>query len=215
MSLRSNTYNSTSKSKNAEKKKEEVKGPTMNLFLINVIMYIITSIIGGNFIITNPAPIYWFGFSYYVFLFHLHFWAPFTSLFTHASIAHIGGNMIFLFVFGFRLEENNYSDKSIYTAYFLTGLSGSLLSMLPILLANPLTITVGASAAVFGLLGVNIGIEKRKNNIIARNMIFASIILFLFSVSENTNILSHFFGLLSGYFLGKSNYFERIGLKSN
>ncbi|MHA2501457.1 MAG: rhomboid family intramembrane serine protease [Candidatus Kariarchaeaceae archaeon] len=77
-------------------------------------------------LIGDPALVL-FGFSYYSLSLGL-LWTPITSMFTHSGIAHLGGNMIFLFIYGFKLEERGYSGQGIYIAYIVTGLLASLLS---------------------------------------------------------------------------------------
>ncbi len=52
----------------------------------------------------------------------------FTSMFVHANIAHLAGNMLFLFIFGFRAEEM-FSLPEYLGIYFLGGLAGNTLSL--------------------------------------------------------------------------------------
>lgn len=71
----------------------------------------------------------------------------FTSMFLHADIIHIGFNMYVLYVLG-KQAESFFGKFKFLAIYILSGLSGSLLSML-------LTqgISVGASGAIFGIMG--------------------------------------------------------------
>ena len=92
----------------------------MYLLGVNLVFYVITSVIGGGIFLTGRTAIVLFGISINSLEAGL-FWTPFTSLFTHSSIAHLGSNMIFLLIFGFRMEERNYSDNGIYLAYWWYG----------------------------------------------------------------------------------------------
>ena len=71
----------------------------------------------------------------------------FTSMFLHVDIIHIAFNMYVLYVLG-KEAESFFGKYKFLGIYILSGLSGSLLSML-------LTqgISVGASGAIFGIMG--------------------------------------------------------------
>ncbi|MHA2276893.1 MAG: rhomboid family intramembrane serine protease [Candidatus Kariarchaeaceae archaeon] len=186
------------------------KTATFRLFSINLGMYIITSIIGGSIILTGRTAVILFGISSRT-LFKGWIWTPITSIFAHGSISHLGFNMIYLLIFGFRLEERNYSKNGIYLMYLITGVLSGVLSMLIFFTDN--SVSLGASGAVFGLLGVNVGIEKKNNDPNYKKVLYMSVILFVFSgVSPNTNIFAHLLGLLFGYYLGKSDYIENYNL---
>ncbi|MHA1257012.1 MAG: rhomboid family intramembrane serine protease, partial [Promethearchaeota archaeon] len=77
------------------------------------------------------------------------YWRLFTSMFLHADIMHILSNMIALILFG-SVVENNYSKLEYLLIYFISGLIGNLFSLL-LLPLN--TISLGASVAIFGLIG--------------------------------------------------------------
>lgn len=76
-------------------------------------------------------------------------WTLFTALFVHASVLHLFGNMLFLFVFGGTLEKTIGPPKLL--AIFLTG---GLVSFILALAFMPRgTGMLGASAAIFALAG--------------------------------------------------------------
>ena len=77
-------------------------------------------------------------------------WTVVTAIFVHASLIHLLGNMVFLYVFGNTLESITDS-KHVLLAFFLGGLLSFPLS-LPFF--PPGTIFVGASAAIFTLTAV-------------------------------------------------------------
>lgn len=74
-------------------------------------------------------------------------WTLVTALFVHASLIHLGGNMLFLFVFGNTLEKMIGRNNHL-TVFFLGGFTAFLLSM-PFF--SPDTGMLGASAAIFTL----------------------------------------------------------------
>jgi len=76
-------------------------------------------------------------------------WELLTSLFTHVEVWHIAGNMFSLLILGVQLEQ--LLGKGRYLAvYLLSGLAGSALVYWA---AHPQDYTLGASGAIFGLMG--------------------------------------------------------------
>ena len=73
-------------------------------------------------------------------------WTLVTAIFVHASLLHLLGNMIFLYVFGNTLESVTSSSRRMFTVVFLGGILSFLLS-LPFF--PPGATFVGASAAIF------------------------------------------------------------------
>ncbi|MET0488816.1 MAG: rhomboid family intramembrane serine protease, partial [Acidimicrobiales bacterium] len=71
-----------------------------------------------------------------------------TAGFLHASLLHLGFNMYLLYLLGQQLEPAMGRIRFGVT-YFFSLLCGSL----AVLLIDPLALTVGASGAVFGLMG--------------------------------------------------------------
>jgi membrane associated rhomboid family serine protease len=75
-------------------------------------------------------------------------WTIVTYMFTHsrAGLSHIGFNMLSLWIFGPRVEQR-LGGAHFARLYFISGISGGLLS----LLFTPYASIVGASGAVFGV----------------------------------------------------------------
>ena len=76
-------------------------------------------------------------------------WTFVTYMFLHDPdhITHILFNMLVLFFFGPNVEQRMGSDRFLWL-YFLSGVSGALLSML----VTPNSALIGASAAVYGVV---------------------------------------------------------------
>ncbi|MDA4124680.1 MAG: rhomboid family intramembrane serine protease [Thaumarchaeota archaeon] len=77
-----------------------------------------------------------------------------TSMFLHASLWHIGGNMLFLFVFGGRLEDI-LGHKKYLGFYLLCGIAGGLTQVFISVASGPPDVfipSVGASGAISGVL---------------------------------------------------------------
>jgi membrane associated rhomboid family serine protease len=85
---------------------------------------------------------------------HHEWWRLVTAMFLHASILHIGFNMYALWVIGAPLEQ--YLGRARYIGlYFVSGLAGSAGA----LLQTPYTPVLGASGAIFGILGAMMILE--------------------------------------------------------
>ena len=82
-------------------------------------------------------------------------WVIFTSLFLHGSVSHLILNMIALFFFGGAVEER-LTGRKYLLIFFSGGLLGNLISSL---FYSPSQIAVGASGAIFALMGAAILIK--------------------------------------------------------
>jgi membrane associated rhomboid family serine protease len=74
----------------------------------------------------------------------------FTSMFMHASLIHIAGNMLFLWIFGNNVEDSMGPIKFI-VFYLLSGIAALALQVA--VSPNSMAPTVGASGAIAGVLG--------------------------------------------------------------
>ncbi|XP_073223546.1 RHOMBOID-like protein 5 isoform X2 [Cicer arietinum] len=80
-------------------------------------------------------------------------WRFFSCMFLHAGVVHLLANMFSLLFIGVRLEKE-FGFLRIGLLYLFSGFGGSLLSILHLRdSVAPNTISVGASGALFGLLG--------------------------------------------------------------
>jgi len=170
-----------------------LESPTIMLVLANVIVYVYTSILSGNFLETSMNVMSSLGQSNYYVLNYGYYWQLFTSMFVHANLAHLANNMIFLLIFGLRAEEL-FTEKEYLAIYFVSGLFGNILT----LLLGPDVVSVGASGAIFGVFGACI--IYIYQSIIA--VAFYSMILFMMSSGAGVNVFAHFGGLVIGLLLG-------------
>ena len=174
--------------------------PTYILIAVNVAVYVYTSIVGGNFLSTNfenIPPLYQYNFA----VFHGWYFQLFTSMFVHASIPHIVGNMLFLFIFGLRAEEM-FSLHEYLGIYLIGGLVGNVLS----LAFGPFFVSVGASGAIFALFGACVIYDRHSvRQSIVGALVYSFFLLFLSGLGAGVNDLAHLgglgFGLLVGYWI--------------
>ncbi len=118
-----------------------------------------------------------------------------TGAFLHASLIHLGFNMLMLWWFGRALENalGRARFLGIYTVSALAGAAGALL------LSGEFVNTVGASGAVFGILGAGLVLERREIYVFGGAAIFVVVlnIVFTFTVSS-ISIGGHLGGLIGG-----------------
>jgi len=84
-------------------------------------------------------------------------WMLFTSLFLHLNLLHLGGNLLFLLIFGTALEEK--VSRQRWIMIFLTsGITGNI-AFLAIGSLIGFDVGLGASGAIYGLLGAAGGVR--------------------------------------------------------
>jgi membrane associated rhomboid family serine protease len=84
-----------------------------------------------------------------------------TSIFLHGGIFHIGGNMLFLYVFGDNVEDA-FGHLPYLLFYLICGLVADFVHILSISTSAGLLIpTLGASGAISGVMGAYILLYPR------------------------------------------------------
>lgn len=171
--------------------------PTIFLVAVNIVVYILTSVIGGDFIETNTSALLQYG-QYNHSVWNGSYWQLLTSIFVHVDIIHIALNMLFLIIFGLRAEEL-FTTEEYFTVYMLSGISGSLLT----LLIMPIyTLSAGASGAIFGMYGAGIIYMRKTFGQSILGALIYSFLLLILTSGTNVNIVAHFGGLAAGLIIG-------------
>jgi membrane associated rhomboid family serine protease len=133
------------------------------------------------------------------------YWRLFTAGFLHSGIFHIGINMWCLWSLG-RLSERLFGRWQTFAIYMVTGVGGALLSIA----YNPHRAELGASGAIFGLVGaVMAGVKFGDLNISTgeKRSIFSSVVVFAvlsftFGMSGGVDNMCHLGGFLTGLLIG-------------
>ena len=177
---------------------------TVGLFAINVVVFVLQQVPGLNVTYwgTNIGPLTLTG----------EYWRLFTAGFLHGGIFHIAVNMWCLWSLG-RLSERLFGKWQTFAIYMLTGVGGALLSIA----SNPNHAELGASGAVFGIVGaVMAGVKFGDLNISAgeKRAIFSSVVSFAVlnfilgfsnfgsSVFGRVDNMCHLGGFVSGLLVG-------------
>ena len=115
---------------------------TYALVIINVLVFLLGIITNTHEEIINLFA------NYAPYIKDGEYYRLFTSMFVHANLFHILFNMYALYLLG-KEAESFFGKWKFLGIYIISGLSGSLLSIL----LNPVTPSIGASGAIFGILG--------------------------------------------------------------
>jgi membrane associated rhomboid family serine protease len=133
-------------------------------------------------------------------------WRLVTTMFLHGSIIHLGMNMLFLWWIGGPVEEA-LGRARFALLYFVSGLSGAagvlLFAHYDLWNTNPLTPTVGASGALFGILGAALVFERQRVYVLggsALGIIVLNLVL-TFSI-RGISVGGHLGGFVGGALAG-------------
>jgi membrane associated rhomboid family serine protease len=122
-------------------------------------------------------------------------WRLFTSMFLHGSVIHLGLNMLFLWWIGAPVEQA--LGRARYAlVYLVGGLAGSTGALL---LTNPEAVTVGASGALFGILGAAFVFERQRNYVLGGGALTIIVLNLAFTFAvPGISIGGHLGGLAGG-----------------
>ncbi|NVM34537.1 MAG: rhomboid family intramembrane serine protease [Candidatus Lokiarchaeota archaeon] len=138
-------------------------------------------------------------------------WRLITSIFLHGDPIHLFSNMFALLLFGATVENNKSISKiQFLIIYFVSGLIGNLFSLFLLPLD---VISLGASGAIFGLIGVAFTIIATDD----RSLLFFALFYLAFFIATSfmpgINFWAHIFGLLGGILLGYLFYIRKRKIK--
>jgi membrane associated rhomboid family serine protease len=125
---------------------------------------------------------------------HGDYWRLITAAFLHYGPLHLGLNMLALYWFGTPVEH--YLGRLRFLlVYLVSGLAGSAGA----LIVTPNTPTVGASGAIFGILGAALVLERQRAYVLGGSAMGVIAINLVFSFTfSNISIGGHIGGLIGG-----------------
>jgi rhomboid protease GluP len=130
-----------------------------------------------------------------------HWWTPLTAVYLHGGLLHIFFNMMWIRQLGAEAQEL-FGRARFFVLFTVTGVAGFLVSNA--LGARP---SIGASGAIFGLLGAMLAFARRRGgwgDVASRQILQWAVILLVFGfITPGVNNLAHLGGLASGYLLGR------------
>ena len=124
-------------------------------------------------------------------------------VFLHFGIDHLMNNMVLLGALGWNLETEIGSIKFLLI-YFVSGIGANLISLAMDLRTGNMAVSVGASGAVFGLLGALLWVVIRNKGKIGRltgrGMLFMVLLsLYFCFTSTGVDNAAHVGGLVCGF----------------
>lgn len=132
-------------------------------------------------------------------------WRPLTVLFVHSGFIHVALNMLALWMIG-RVLEPLLGRARFVALYFIAGIGGSAL----VALVDPTMSVVGASGAVFGLMGALLVISRRLGADISGILVVLGINLVIgFVPGFHIAWQAHIGGLIAGALAGLVFMFTR------
>ncbi len=122
-------------------------------------------------------------------------WQLLTSAFTHSEVIHIAFNMFALYILGPQLER--LLGRARFLALYLV--SALVASAFVMLFAGPFVATVGASGAIFGLLGAFLLVARKHGGDVRQILILLGANLVITVVGSSfISWQGHLGGLLGG-----------------
>jgi membrane associated rhomboid family serine protease len=133
---------------------------TMALIALNVLVYIVTVVRGVG--LNDPQGTLYYKGALFVSNVFLpdqglasgEWWRMLTATFLHANLIHLGMNMLVLYMLGIAVEQALGTGRFLMV-YVASGIAGSAGAIL----LSPNSPTVGASGAIYGILGALLVLE--------------------------------------------------------
>jgi rhomboid protease GluP len=186
---------------------------TQIIFGVNIAVFLATALASGSVTDISGEVRVHYGANYGPYTLSGEWWRLFTYMFLHGGAMHIFFNMWCLWDLG-QLCESLYGRWTYAAIYLITGVSGGLASVA----WNPGVLSVGASAAIFGLAGAlaasfylgefslpSIALRGTFRSLaffIGFNVLFGFGYNIFFSGSSDIDNAAHLGGLVSGAALG-------------
>jgi len=134
-------------------------------------------------------------------------WRLVTAIFLHGDVIHLGFNALGLWVAG-RTVEERFGRARLIVTFLLTGVAGNLVSLAwRIHKGEEVVSSVGASGAVFGLIGCVVGHALRRRGTSGRELRARFVPWLLYGIiagfaMSNIDNAAHLGGLACGLVVG-------------
>ncbi|WGS63924.1 rhomboid family intramembrane serine protease [Marinitoga aeolica] len=179
---------------------------TQKIFTWNILIFVLMFVFGGGFhAFSNVYTLIFAGAQYGKLITISHQYFRFiTSMFVHGGFLHIFFNMYALYYIG-NIVERVYGPYKFITIYLASGIGGAALTQL----FMPNAFSVGASGAIFGLIGLLFGAGFRDDTppmlkpMTGTALLPVIIInLVLGFTASGINNFAHIGGLITGFTFG-------------
>jgi len=167
---------------------------TYVLIGVNLLFFLITAIQAHSGVDLGPSRLYQNGALAPIQVASGQWWRLFSSGFLHGSVVHVGVNMLSLYFLGVGLER--ILGRVRFLAVYLVSLLGGSVSVM--LFTDPLSSTIGASGAIFGLMGGLVVVYKRYRADMRQLLIVLVINLYVSFQFSGISWQAHIGGLVVG-----------------
>lgn len=129
-----------------------------------------------------------------------------SSMFLHVNLSHIFNNMLLLYFAG-EITEKAIGQLQFTVMYFVSGICGCLLTFVSEIVSGVSIRVIGASGAVFGVLGMLLALvmyKRVRGATLQVPRIIMVLVLSIFSGFRETNVANwaHVGGLVAGFIYG-------------
>lgn len=141
-------------------------------------------------------------------------WVLITAMFLHGGILHILFNMLWVRDLGPQTSMF-FGSHNMLTIYILSGVGGNLVAVFTPLIFNMLLATrmpfhpvIGASGAVFGLMGAIMAYGRKRGGIFGRQLVrqlglWAAILIIMGFIFPGISNAAHIGGFITGFLIGQ------------
>lgn len=176
----------------------------IGIILLNCIIFLFTALIGSTVYDKGAISLVYIleGDGFYRFI---------SSMFLHADAEHLFSNMLMLYFLG-DIVEKEIKPVKYSILYMLSGIGAGVASVWYELFSNQFTPAVGASGAIFGIMGallflVLIGKKNTLNITTIKVLFLIGISCYYGFTSTNIDNAAHIGGLFSGFIIMTAIYF--------
>jgi len=183
---------------------------TKGILMINIFMFVISAVMsGGDFLRTlwsggDVQTLLKSGASLGIYVRQGQIYRLVSSLFLHAGLIHLIFNSYALYMFG-TIVESIFGSRRFTVIYLAAGFVGALLTQF----FYPGVVSVGASGAIFGLIGLLFALGLRKDTPRRLTPVTGTALLPMIIINlllgftvPGINNLAHIGGLATGFLFG-------------
>lgn len=166
------------------------KSTSVALVAVNVAVWLLLLLTGGY----SGVPMAYVSLAPVDVAFNGAWWQLITSGFAHVELWHIGFNMLVLYLLGPNVEQivGRWRFLAIYFVALLGGAAGVML------FSNPLSATLGASGAIYGLLGAVLMLALKHKGDVRGILTWIGINVVVSFLWANVSWQGHLGGLVGG-----------------
>lgn len=184
---------------------------TWGIIIVNTVVFLLVELTGGS---NDAGHMLDWGAAFAPYIVGQgQYYRLFTCMFLHFGMAHLGNNMLLLYCVGSVLERE--AGKLKYLIIYMTGgLGASCLSCYLEIRNQSVSISAGASGAIFAVIGgvlwVLIRNKGRLEDLTVKQMAFmAALSLYFGFVSTGVDNAAHVGGLIMGFLVTMLIYRRR------